>query len=82
MRVGYTGRKLVLTVTLAIEGQEKALVSVSAYKTKRKLQNKEHEKNGASLKVADKNDTADITVTAQNRGVSKKTIGIEVKRIN
>ena len=44
MRVGYTGRKLVLTVTLAIEGQEKALVSVSAYKTKRKLQNKEHKK--------------------------------------
>jgi len=33
------------------------------------------------LKVADKNDRADITVTTQNRGVGKNTIGIEVKRI-
>jgi hypothetical protein len=38
-------------------------------------------KNTTSLKVADKNDTADITVITQSRGVSKKTTGIEVRKI-
>jgi hypothetical protein len=31
--------------------------------------------------VADKNDRADITVTAQTRRVSEKTTGVEVKKI-
>jgi len=50
-------------------------------KQKENCKTKSTKKNTTSLKVADKNDTAGITVTAQNRNVSKKTIGIELKKI-